>query len=252
MTTTVREAERLTGSEPDLERLRARLDPQFLAEAGWDEDRLVLMIPPGHPLLAWAPCVNTACSAGATLLSGLCHACQNRWNRSGLAFEEFLGSVEVDKKKPRQRCHVPECARMWGSSVSKLCEPHRSRFRKLRLPRAEFFAHPLVKAMPPLGVCGVVACTRERELTTSPYCQAHMTKWKRLVRDGEPEAADEARWARTEAPAPATPGEVPLMGLSPLMVVEVLFALQERIGQEVKISPQKLRSTGSAAGSSPR
>ncbi|WP_406292202.1 tyrosine-type recombinase/integrase [Embleya sp. NBC_00896] len=226
-----------------MERLRTRLDPQFLAEAGWDEDRLVLMIPPGHPLLAWTPCVNAVCSASATLLSGLCHACQTRWNRSGLAFAEFLGSVEAEKKKPRQRCHVPDCTRMWGSSVSKLCEPHRSRFRKLGLPMAEFFAHPLVKPMPPLGICGVVACTRERELTTSPYCQAHMTKWKRLVRDGEPESADETRWARTEAPAPATPGEVPLMGLSPLMVVEVLFALQERIGQEVKVSPKKLQST---------
>ncbi|MFE1556710.1 tyrosine-type recombinase/integrase [Streptomyces sp. NPDC058734] len=240
---TVSYGSRPAGSEWGLERLKERLDQQFLAEAGWDEDRLTFMIPAGHPLLAWDPCVNTRCSAGATLLSGLCPACQTRWNRSGLLLEEFLVSREAEKKQPRERCLVPQCARMWCSSVSKLCGPHRSRFRKLGLPMAEFFAHPQVKPMLPLGICDVVACTRERELKTSTYCQAHTTKWKRLVRDGEPEAVDEARWVRTEAPALTSPGEVPLLGLAPLMVVEVLFALQERIAQEVKVSPQRLQST---------
>ncbi|MFJ4677525.1 hypothetical protein [Kitasatospora sp. NPDC088783] len=218
------------------------MDPQFLAEAGWDEDRQTLVIKPGHTLLAWAPCVNSQCEAGATLLSGLCHSCQKSWNRSKLSMEDFLVSQAAEKKQPRQRCSVPGCARMWASSVAKLCGPHRSRFRKLGLPQEEFFAHPSVKPMPPLGSCGVVACLRERELTTSPYCQAHMTKWKRLVRDGEPEAADEARWVRTEAPAPSYPGEVPLLGLAPLVVAQVLFALQERIGHEIKVPPHILRS----------
>jgi integrase len=243
VTTMMRQAGRLTGSDPEIERFKARLDPLFLADAGWDEATSTLMIPPGHALLSWTVCVNPACSGGATLRSGLCHTCQSRWKRSGLGMQDFLGSMEAAKKKPRERCVVPKCARMWASSGVKLCEPHRSRFRKLGLSSEEFFAHPLVKPMPPLGTCGVAACTRERELTTSPYCQAHKMKWTRLVRDGEPEAANEARWARTEAPAPGHPGEVPLTGLSPLMVVEVLFALQERIGQEVTVSPQTIRST---------
>ncbi|MCX5425726.1 hypothetical protein [Streptomyces sp. NBC_00078] len=240
----VRESERSIGADPKVERFKARLDPQFLVEAaGWDEDSRTLTIQPGHPLLAWTPCINAICSAEAILTSGLCSLCQSKWNRSKLPLEEFVGSAEAEKKKPRERCSVLNCARMWSSSVSKLCGPHRSRFRKLGLSMEEFFAHPQVKPMPPLGICGVLACSRERELTTSPYCQAHKTKWKRLVRDGEPEASDEARWARTEAPTLTSPGVVPLLGLSPLLVVEVLFALQERIGQEVKVSPQKLRST---------
>ncbi|WP_214353265.1 tyrosine-type recombinase/integrase [Streptomyces sp. CJ_13] len=240
----VRESERSIGADPKVERFKARLDPQFLEEtAGWDEGSRTLTIQPGQPLLAWTPCINAICSAEAILTSGLCSLCHNKWNRSKLPLDEFVGSEEAEKKKPRERCSVLNCARMWSSSVSQLCGPHRSRFRKLGLSMEEFFAHPLVKPMSPLGICGVLACSRERELTTSPYCQAHKTKWKRLVRDGEPEASDEARWTRTEAPTLTTPGVVSLLGLSPLLIAEVLFALQERIGQEVKVSPQKLRST---------
>jgi hypothetical protein len=240
----VRESERSIGADPKVERFKALLDPQFLEEtAGWDEGSRTLTIQPGQPLLAWTPCINVICSAEAILTSGLCNLCHNKWNRSKLPLEEFVGSAEAEKKKPRARCSVLNCTRMWSSSVSKLCGPHRSRFRKLGLSMEEFFAHPQVKPMAPLGICDVLACSRERELTTSPYCQAHKTKWKRLVRDGEPEASDEARWTRTEAPTLTTPGAVSLLGLSPLLIIEVLFALQERVGQEVKVSPQKLRST---------
>ena len=82
------------------------------------------------------------------------------------------------------------------------------------------------------GKCAVLACLRawraghHRQET---YCAVHAGRWQ-AARRADP-ALDERGWNRTAEPLPVT-GQVNLRGLAPLVVVEVLYGLQQRAGAE--------------------
>ena len=82
------------------------------------------------------------------------------------------------------------------------------------------------------GKCAVLACLRARRAghrRQQAHCAVHAGRWQ-AARQADP-ALDERRWNRTAEPLPVT-GQVNLRGLAPLVVVEVLYGLQQRAGAQ--------------------
>jgi integrase len=91
--------------------------------------------------------------------------------------------------------------------------------------------HARREAPPPVlgpGKCAVVACLRAswvRRGRHEAYCRVHATRWD-AASQADP-MLDEQRWRQAAEPLPV-PGQVNLRGLPPLVVVEVLYGLQQR------------------------
>jgi hypothetical protein len=78
------------------------------------------------------------------------------------------------------------------------------------------------------GKCAVVACLRAgrvRRGRREACCPVHATRWN-AASQADP-ALDERQWRQIAEPLPV-PGQVNLRGLAPLVVVEVLYGLQQR------------------------
>jgi len=94
--------------------------------------------------------------------------------------------------------------------------------------RAEFLVHSLTVPFSGAGPCQVASCPRQRRHPDGRYCAAHQIRLRTACRD---QAFDEQQWQRTEAPI-GLGGQVSLRGLSPLVVAQVLYGLQQRCRQE--------------------
>ena len=86
-------------------------------------------------------------------------------------------------------------------------------------------------ALPVLGdgKCAVLACLRARRVRhqrQETHCAVHAARWAAARRAGP--VPDQRRWNQTAEPVPVT-GQVNLRGLAPLVVVEVLYGLQQRV-----------------------
>jgi hypothetical protein len=224
--------------------LASRIDPAFLAGAGWDPGTRVLTIDPAHPLLGRnvcrAPGCQTTCPAG----TGICLDCRRRLEQAGLRLEDagllppphggrWLGAGDGT-------CTVPGCPRPWVKSARPLCPEHLAQQERLGISDpAAFAASPGVTALPSHGTCAVTACPRQLPSAGSTYCDAHLQRLRCLRRaGGQP---DEAAWRLTEPPVPRS-GQVSLAGLHPAVATEILFGLQQRTRQGVKTHDAILRS----------
>jgi integrase len=229
--------------------LAARIEPAFLAEAGWDLCTRVLTIDPAHPLLGRnvcrAPGCQTTCPAG----TGVCLDCRRRLEQAGLGLQDagllppphgrrWLGPVDGT-------CAVAGCPRPWVKSARPVCPGHLAQQERLGISDvAAFTAWPGVTALPSHGICAVAACPRELPAACSAYCDAHLQRLRCLRRAGE--QPDEAAWRLTEPPVPRA-GQVSLAGLSLAVVTEILFGLQQRTRQGVRTHDAILRSVSNDA-----
>ncbi|MGH3288994.1 MAG: tyrosine-type recombinase/integrase [Streptosporangiaceae bacterium] len=230
----------------DAARLAGALDREFLAEAGWDPASRVLSMPAEHPLLGRRVCRAGGCTATVhASASGLCYQCSARLQRAGWTREETCSAAEVPPLPARaDGCRVPGCQRMSPGGRpgqrTGLCQAHSRRFR--RVPGTaieEFLAGPQVRPLPPLGPCRVAACSRRSE-SEHGYCPAHYVRWRSAAAAGL--VADQPLWDLT-CPAVSEPGQVSLRGLTPLVVVQVLTGIQQRVrGQGAKITDVNLRA----------
>jgi integrase len=227
-------------------RLAGMLDLAFLAEAGWDPVSRVLSLPAGHPLLGRTLCRADGCPATmhGTKAGGLCWSCFARLRRAGLSIEEIAASPQVPAAPPRPAgCLVPGCERMspggrQGQRTG-LCLAHSRRFRrKPGMTMERFLADPGVRPLGALGPCSVAACSRRAE-SEHGYCPTHYVRWRSTVtavpRTGQ------RHWELTE-PAISEGGQVSLRGLAPLVVVQVLFGIQQRTSDGAKITDVNLRA----------
>ena len=217
-------------------RLAGMLEAGFLTEAGWDPVARVLSLPAEHPLLGRTLCRVGGCPATAhgAKTGGVCWRCFTRLTGQGLAVVQIACSAELPVLPVGPAgCAVVGCQRMSPSPRSLLCEPHRRRYR--RKPGAsleEFLTDPRVLALPPLGPCNVTACTRRAE-SEHGYCPTHYVRWRNTITANPP--TDEQHWQLTQS-AVSVGGQVSLRGLSPLVVVEVLFGVQQRVRGATKIT----------------
>ncbi|HEY6791153.1 MAG TPA: tyrosine-type recombinase/integrase [Trebonia sp.] len=224
--------------------LLEKIDPAFLAEAGWNPETRVLTIDPAHPLLGRSTCRAPGCQTTCPASTGICLDCRRRLEAAGLGPEDagllppprgsrWLGAGDGT-------CTVPGCPRPWTSAPRPLCPVHLTEQQRLGIgDPAVFAASPGVTALPSHGICAVAACPRQVPWAGGTYCEAHRLRLRSLTRAGE--QPDEGAWQRTEPPVPRS-GQVSLAGLAPAVVTEILFGLQQRTRQGVKTHDSILRA----------
>jgi integrase len=223
------------------ERIRALLDEAFLAEMGFDAERLVLAPPERHRLVIRSVCIVAGCSTTAPSGGGICASCRRRLAAEG------LGKDDVERLSPPSRgnrsplpCLVSGCGRQQQSGPAGLCRSHLDQRRRLKVSLEAFLAHREVNALAPCGPCLVAACTRQRRRRDGRYCEAHQIRW-RVARRRQPDL-DEERW-RVIEPAVGVGGEVSLRGLGPVVVAELLYGLQNRcLVERVQTKESDLRA----------
>jgi integrase len=227
-------------------RLAGLLDPAFLTEAGWDPVLRVLRLPAGHPLLGRTLCRVDGCEATAhgTKIGGLCWRCFARLSRAGMSAEEIIATSQLPPLADRPAgCAVPGCLRLSAGGRSRqrtgLCQAHSRRFRRTAgMSMQRFSADPRLRPLPALGPCVVAACARRAE-SEHGYCPTHYVRWRQTV-TADP-GTDQARWRLTQ-PAVAEGGLVSLRGLPSLLVVQVLFGVQQRVRGGAKLTDVSLRA----------
>jgi integrase len=114
------------GIGPAAARLAARIDPAFLAEAGWDPATRVLSLPPGHPLLGWRACQADGCSSQAYGSDRICGACSRGEETAGSAGRGATPAAVAG----RGRCQVDACPR--DRTYRRYCRAHHGRLLEHR------------------------------------------------------------------------------------------------------------------------
>ena len=225
-------------------RLAGLLERGFLIEAGWDPVMRVLSLPAAHQLLGRPLCRVGGCSTtmhGRT--GGLCWHCFTRLRAQGLSEQQVAASPQLPSLPTRRPagCAVPGCERMSPIPRSTLCVPHQRRLRRTAgVSLEQFLTDPRLRPLPALGPCRVAACSRRAE-SEHGYCSTHYVRWRTTVTT-DPDA-DQRHWQLTQ-PAVSQGGEVSLRGLAPLVVVEVLFGVQQRVRGGAQIVEVPLRAVG--------
>jgi integrase len=222
--------------------LAGRLDPGFLAEAGWDPVSRVLSPPAEHPLLGRAVCRVGGCmsTVHGSRVGGVCSSCRARLTAQGLSGPQIASLDLPPLPDCPPGCAVTGCLRMPPSPRAPLCVSHSRQFRR-RPPGTsveQFAADPRIGPLPMLGPCQVAACDRRTEWGQN-YCPSHYQRWRSAVAaDAD---TDRQQWQATQS-AVAEGGRVSLRGLPPLVVIEMLFGVQCRVRGGAKIYDATLRA----------
>lgn len=220
-------------------------DPLYRAE--------IVMIPPQHPVYAWA-CVVAGCERVRRTGANLCHGHSREWRsaqRAGSSRAEFLRTATpmlalagVDLGACRICPDRPATTATTG-----LCERHDDRWRRhlamggTNADFKEWLRHEV--AFPGYGTCRVLACA---DLALNPLglCEQHRARysaagrpgaanlpqlWQReFERHGLPVPVsyeDETAFRRWCANAPAAyrAGQINLLGLAPVIKAEFQWGL---------------------------
>src|SRR5664280_887919 len=222
-------------------RLARMLDRGFLDEAGWDPRMRVLRLPAQHQLLGRRVCRADGCER--TVRGGLpavCLRCFTRLSGLGMSTSEIAAASALPAAHPRaDHCAVRGCQCVPTVRHAVLCEPHARTFRT-REPRRsleQFLADPRVRPLPAMAACQVAACTRWAD-GASGYCNTHYQRWRTAERTTP--GLDQHCWQRRESGV-AEPGQVNLRAMPTLVVIEVLFGIQQRVRGGAKITDVDLR-----------
>jgi integrase len=101
----------------------------------------------------------------------------------------------------------------------------------------QFLVDPEVGPLPPMPNCQVDACIRTADGSCG-YCNIHYQRFRNALR-ADPEL-DTRRWQTRESGV-SDPGQVNLRALPALVVVEILFGVQQRVRGGAKIRDGSLR-----------
>ena len=220
--------------------LARRMDRGFLSGAGWDPDGWVLTPPAGHRFLGRPRCAAAGCMATS---NGVCSGCRRRLTAAG------LGPADVTRLPPLPAgrawvrpgdgaCRVAGCPRPWVKAEHPLCRSHLDDQQARGVDVAEFTALPGTAPLPSFGVCAVTACDRQLPAATAAYCDTHQLRLWQARRHGAD--IDETGWRAVQSPV-IRAGRVVFTGLAPLLVIQVLFGLQQRAAQGMKTRDGVLR-----------
>ena len=222
-------------------RLASMLERGFLDEAGWDPRMRVLRLPAQHRLLGRRVCRAGGCER--TMRDGLpavCLRCFTRLTRLGMSTAQIAAAPALPAALARaDQCAVPGCQCVPTMRQAVLCEQHARKFRARRPRRSleQFLADPRVRPLPPMVACHVAACTRPAD-SACGYCNTHYQRWQTAQR-ATPEL--DQRWWQGRESGVAEPGQVNLRAMPALVVVEVLFGVQQRVRGGAKITDVDLR-----------
>jgi integrase len=222
-------------------RLARMVDRDFLDEAGWDPRMRLLSLPAQHRLLGRRVCRAQGCER--TVHSGLpavCLRCFTRLTGLGLSAAQIAAAAQLPAAPPRaDHCAVPGCECVPTVRRAVLCEPHAHKFRARRPRRSmeQFLASPRVRGFAPMPQCQVAACTRPAD-SACGYCNTHYQRWRTAQHDTP---GLDQRWWQVRESGVAVPGQVNLRAMPALLVIEVLFGIQQRVRGGAKITDVDLR-----------
>ncbi|MFF4589985.1 tyrosine-type recombinase/integrase [Streptomyces sp. NPDC001388] len=213
--------------------LRGAIRPEFLQLMGWDPQVRLLFIPRDHPQFSAPECLVSGCDKMVyyAFQQGLCSGCIKRWEKSGQSLEEFTGTAKRYWRAIGEApCAVPQCARPRDGLARPLCPTHLYQQKRIyKIPVEEFVQHPDVVPLESFGPCHVVACYRQRQ-SSAGYCPPHAQRRRQAINKGT--LGDENHWRRTTN-AISQNGVISLRGLPDRVVHEILYGLQERVGEGV-------------------
>jgi hypothetical protein len=219
-----------------LERVRALLRPEFLAEV-WQADSQVFAPPREHPLLGLRKCAVVDCEAGVrTPNTDLCTLCVEKFEASGLPMERFTAIPANKISKGERLCRVPGCPRPSHLRV-RFCHVHYTQWRDAGVSAEEFAASPVARPLPSFGECLVVSCSRAACISRG-LCAPHRGRWQAAVKQDP--AADFRRWLRIAEPVNADHFVI-FKGLAERVQLEVLLGLQLRTDAGVRTLVTALR-----------
>ncbi len=226
------------------DRLAAALRLDELARLGWDPATEVFTPDPTHRLFGYAVCPVAGCGNEGRRSEGLCSWCTNR--RAAAEPEVDLGTFCAMVAPPRRArgeqlclvCRLPGACRPAAARGLCLSCNH---LRTMRGQTVEAFVGgegPLSPATPraSLGACSVLSCGRLAAHRDNRMCEAHDQLWRKAAcpdLDGFRRQATPRRGERR--------GRVVLRGLSPRVVVEMLFGIQASLAAGRRASPVELR-----------
>jgi integrase len=222
-------------------RLARMLERDFLNEAGWDPRTRVLSLPAQHRLLGRPLCRADGCTPTVhSGLPGVCHRCFTRLTRLGLSTQEIAVAPELPAEPASvDHCAVSGCQCVPTVRQAVLCEPHARKFRARRPRKSmeQFLSDPRVVPFPPLAQCQVAACIRPAD-SACGYCNTHYQRWLGAQRSSP---GLDHHWWRVRESGVAEPGQVNLRAMPPLVIVEVLFGIQQRVRGGAKVTDVELR-----------
>jgi integrase len=229
-------AEPATSGGDRLERVRALLRPEFLAEV-WQPAGQVFAPPREHRLLGLRKCAVIDCEAGVrTPNTDLCTLCVEKFKASGLPMERFTAIPANKISKGEQLCRVPGCPRPSHLRV-RFCHVHYTQWRQAGLAPEEFAASPAAKPLPSFGECLAVSCSRAA-CGARGLCAPHRVRWLAAVKHDPP--ADFRRWLRIAEPVNADHFVI-FKGLAEQVQLELLLGLQLRTDAGVRTLVTALR-----------
>lgn len=233
---------RVEGTAPttDVDVLQHRLRPAFLADAGWDAERLVIAPPRDHPMLGVTECAVPGCMTKALSRDvKLCDSCRRRHRTSGLSLDDFVQLPVIRPSLEERICQVPGCPRP-SQIKSGLCGTHQaSRARYPDWTVAEWITNTGPIPLKSFGSCRVPTCLRIAAWSDL-LCPAHGRQWRRHRRASP--VADLDHWARRADPLDNTHNQAVLRGLPALIIAELLVGLQWRADDHTQTSIPVLRT----------
>ncbi|QHC21417.1 hypothetical protein [Streptomyces sp. GS7] len=227
--------------QEDLGRLRARLRPDFLVRAGWDEATGVLTPDRRDLLLGLEDCPVADCMAPLPRRSAkLCDRCARRFKSARVPWEEFLRLPGGGPGFGDRACAVTRCPRP-GQGQEALCRTHTwQRKQRADLMVEQWVALPGVGPLSDLGQCRAAACVRRASAVDLGLCHAHHSRWNKQRRTLVLTVEDFDDWLARQTSVAV--GQVNILTPLPERVrFEVLLALQQRTDLGLRTFPTALR-----------
>ncbi len=231
--------------------LQARLFPAGEWRPGeFDPERWLFSGDPDNPMTTSAYCLVAACTSVVTSRQ-MCNACERAMADNGLDRDEFLASYQPPLRRRAltgEACVVTRdgvrCQRRRISNQTGMCQFHSGKWH-LRGHRLgitlEEWCHTVAQPLPPRPACLVAGCRSDARLDVR-LCGRHFRDWRLgqagLVA-GQRRGAEEWALARQQR---LRVSQFSLAELAPTVRVELLYALQQRDRQGLRLDPQAVRT----------
>ena len=213
----------------------------------WDAERLLLVPRPGGRLTRTGPCPVAGCGRDRPGAGPLCGWHDRQFASSGrVSVEEWIAAGEPRLTQRRRlsqlACVVTgndgtSCPRP-GIGAAGLCHAHDQAWADARRT-GEVFAGFLARAepLPGFGGCAAACCYLQASYRKSRLCVVHYRMW---CEQGRPAGTDFADWA-ARVRQPANGRVVSLRGLPELVRLELLYAIQVRVHEQIRTGAGNIR-----------
>ncbi len=231
--------------------LQARLFPAGEWRPGeFDPERWLFSGDPDNPMTTSTCCLVAACTS-VVASRQMCNACERAMADSGLDRDTFVASYQPTARHRAltgEACVVTRdgvrCQRRRISNQTGMCQFHSGKWN-LRGHRLgitlEAWCHTVARPLPPRPACLVAGCRSDARLVIR-LCGRHFRDWRLGQADLPARRRQGAEEWAAARPLRLRVNQFSLAALAPTVRVEVLYALQQRDRQGLRLDPQAVRT----------